>query len=116
MKLVEWLSADFQVILQHVQSGELIDDRVYRRLKNTKVKEAEDACIDLIDILMSRGEGPSSAFIKLLKDPEIHVTYPQLKDWILSLGLSGNKVDIFVLSGLTACLHHLFHPCESQFK
>ena len=96
VKLVRWLSTDFQFMLQHSHSGDIIDDRVYQRLRNKS--PPEDACIDLIDSLMSRGEGPSSDFLKLLKDPEIHSTYnTQLKDWILSLELPG---EIFVLYGL----------------
>ena len=89
VKLVKWLSTD-RYIIQHAHSDEVIDDRVYRRLKNTA--QPEDACIDLIDTVINRGEGTSTQFLKLLKKTEILVTYPQLKEWNSSSALPGKTI------------------------
>ena len=84
VKLVEWLSSDLH-ILQHAHSDGLIDHRVYRNLTKTPQLTPEAACIQLIDTITGGGEGTSAQFLQLLKQPEILVTYPQLKDWDPSL-------------------------------
>ena len=101
VKLVEWLSADLR-ILQHAQSDGVIDTRVYRNLKTTPQLTPEAACIQLIDTITGGGEGTSAQFLQLLKQPEILVTYPQLKDWDPSLvpqrpsAVPGKKTNLII--------------------
>ena len=89
VNLVDWLSSD-RLIIQHAFSDGVINLRIYKRLKDTAV--TEDACIDLIDGVVNGGEGTSTQFLKLLKKPEILVTYPQLKEWNSSSALPGKTI------------------------
>ena len=87
-KLIKCLSSDL-IILQHAESDGIINARVYEQLRD--IEKREDVCIQLLDTVISKGEGTSSQFLTLLQKPEILDAYPQLKEWIVSVGLPGKK-------------------------
>ena len=89
LKLTKWLSSD-RHILQHAQADEIIDDRVYRKLKH--ITQPEDLCIELIDTAIGGGERSSFQFLTFLRKTEIVDTYPQLKEWNASFALPGKEI------------------------
>ncbi|XP_043097678.1 caspase-8-like [Puntigrus tetrazona] len=76
--LLETLSADPNIILQHVHQDKLITQRDYGNLSDTTKREQK--VIDLLDRLMGRGEQTCCQFIKLLRKDEILEIFPKLKN------------------------------------
>uniref|UniRef100_A0A8C4TKY0 Uncharacterized LOC114655228 n=1 Tax=Erpetoichthys calabaricus TaxID=27687 RepID=A0A8C4TKY0_ERPCA len=83
--LIEWLSGDPQLVLQHVQCQALVTDREYRRLRS--IQDPERRVIDLLDTLLSKGDAHCQQFIALLRG--LQDTYPQLQAWFGQLGITG---------------------------
>ncbi|XP_026111544.1 caspase-8-like [Carassius auratus] len=75
--LLEALSEDPDIILQHVQEAELITLRDYRNLSD--IKKREEKVIKLLDKIMGRGEETCHQFIDLLRQDLILEMYPKLK-------------------------------------
>ncbi|XP_078119317.1 uncharacterized protein LOC144526041 isoform X2 [Sander vitreus] len=77
VELVEWLRADHSFILQHVHTKCIVTDRQYQRLKH--ISQPEERVTELIDQVIAGGQESCSVFLKVLKEPDILQTYPQLK-------------------------------------
>ncbi|XP_030636228.1 NACHT, LRR and PYD domains-containing protein 12-like [Chanos chanos] len=77
--LTQILSADISFVLQHVQEKQLITDREYTNL-NVPSHSREQISVNLLDILMNKGEETCQKFISLLKEPVIVNQFPRLKD------------------------------------
>ncbi|XP_030641395.1 NACHT, LRR and PYD domains-containing protein 12-like [Chanos chanos] len=78
-RLTQILSADISFVLQHVQEKQLITDREYINL-NVPSHSSEQISINLLDKLMNKGEGTCQKFINLMKESDIMITFPKLKD------------------------------------
>ncbi|XP_058642790.1 uncharacterized protein si:dkey-10c21.1 isoform X2 [Onychostoma macrolepis] len=78
-KLIKWLSLDHIIVLQHVQAKKLITMSQYRDLKEMKAK---DRVIQLLDIILERGENACRDFLYLLKEDDVNEISPELSDWI----------------------------------
>ncbi|XP_039613859.1 uncharacterized protein LOC120531987 [Polypterus senegalus] len=83
--LIEWLSGDHQLVLQHVQCQALVTDREYRRLRS--IQDPEGRVIELLDTLLSKGDAHCQQFIAILRG--LQDTYPQLQAWFGQLGITG---------------------------
>uniref|UniRef100_A0A8D0D254 CARD domain-containing protein n=1 Tax=Sander lucioperca TaxID=283035 RepID=A0A8D0D254_SANLU len=77
LELVECLRADHSFILQHVHTKRIVTDRQYERLKH--ISQPEERVTELIDQVIAGGQESCSLFLKVLKEPDILQTYPQLK-------------------------------------
>ncbi|XP_026152230.1 uncharacterized protein LOC113124004 isoform X2 [Mastacembelus armatus] len=78
VELIDCLRADCNFILQHVHARDIVTDRQYQNLKC--VPKPEESIINLIDQVIAKGQESCSSFGKLLKEPEVLKTYPQLKE------------------------------------
>ncbi|CAM4622186.1 unnamed protein product [Leuciscus chuanchicus] len=76
--LMETLSEDAVIILQHVHQASLITQREYMNLKD--ISESENKVINLLDKLMGKGEETCCNFIDLLRKDSILESFPTLKD------------------------------------
>lgn len=86
-KLVIWLSGDPYGILQHVQSREFITDTEYDTLKSISVPQKQ--AIDLLDIILKKGERVCGDFLKMLLEDDVNEFSPQLREWIKTVEISG---------------------------
>ncbi|XP_029314216.1 uncharacterized protein LOC115025939 isoform X2 [Cottoperca gobio] len=77
VELIDCLMADDVFILQHVHAKRIITDRNYQRLKH--ISQPEKTVINLIDLVIAKGQGPCTLFLEVLKEPDILMTYPQLR-------------------------------------
>ncbi|XP_040914001.1 uncharacterized protein LOC121194919 isoform X1 [Toxotes jaculatrix] len=78
MELIDCLRADCFFILQHVHATQIITDRQYQNLKHTS--PPENTIANLIDQVIGKGQESCSLFAKVLKNPDVLETYPQLKE------------------------------------
>ncbi|XP_057192748.1 uncharacterized protein si:dkey-10c21.1 isoform X2 [Triplophysa rosa] len=85
-KLIDWLSGDHIGILQHVQSREFITDAEYDMLKYISVPRKQ--VIELMDIILGKGEKVCREFLKMLKEDDVNEFSPQLRDWIKTVNNS----------------------------
>ncbi|XP_016107213.1 caspase 20, apoptosis-related cysteine peptidase [Sinocyclocheilus grahami] len=76
--LLETLSVEAEIILQHVQQAEIITKRDYMNLSD--VPQREKRVINLLDKLMGKGEEACRRFIELLRQDSILEMFPELKD------------------------------------
>ncbi|KAK1903496.1 Caspase recruitment domain containing protein 6 [Dissostichus eleginoides] len=76
LRLIDCLSADPSFILQNVQQCNIISNRQYGNLKD--LSQREETVIELIDLVISKGEKFCSLFLEVLKQPDILETYPNL--------------------------------------
>ncbi|XP_016342160.1 caspase-8-like [Sinocyclocheilus anshuiensis] len=76
--LLETLSEDPEIILQHVQQANLVTQRDYRNLSD--ITKREEKVINLLDKLMGKGEDTCRQFIDLLRQDCILASFPKLKD------------------------------------
>lgn len=76
--LLETLSVEAEIILQHVHQAEIITPRDYRNLSD--IPQREKRVIDLLDKLMGKGEETCRRFIELLRQDSILEIFPELKD------------------------------------
>ncbi|KAF1382289.1 hypothetical protein PFLUV_G00142200 [Perca fluviatilis] len=81
VELVECLMADRSFILQHVHAKRIVTDRQYQRLKH--ISQPEERVTELMDQVIDGGQESCSRFLKVLKEPDILQTYPQLKNMVL---------------------------------
>ena len=91
VELIETLSTDLH-ILQHAQADGVINQRVYKLLIAC---QPEAACIQLIDRMISGGEGTSTKFLRLLQKQEILDTYTQLRELKSSFALPGKNRKLY---------------------
>ncbi|XP_051565117.1 uncharacterized protein si:dkey-10c21.1 isoform X2 [Myxocyprinus asiaticus] len=85
IKLIRWLSAD-TLILQHVQSANLITNTEYEKLKSITVPT--DKTIELLDIILRKGENVCREFLDLLKKDDVNEMYPELRNWVKTVKIS----------------------------
>ena len=78
VKIIDCLRRDHSHILQLVHQKEIVDDRQYDKLKH--ISQPEQTIIDLIDQVIGKGEEYCSQFLEVLKEPDVLITYPQLKE------------------------------------
>ncbi|XP_041699722.2 uncharacterized protein LOC121536483 isoform X1 [Coregonus clupeaformis] len=83
--LIDWLRSDPSFILQHLHCKGIIKDREYQSLMS--VPEPEDKVIKLIDKILGKKETTGLQFLDTLKESDVNDTYPQLQQWITTLGL-----------------------------
>lgn len=76
--LLDTLSEDPNIILQHVQEAKLITKRDYNNLSD--ITKREEKVINLLDKLMGKGEETCCQFIDLLRKESILEGFPKLKD------------------------------------
>ncbi|KTF83213.1 hypothetical protein cypCar_00048743 [Cyprinus carpio] len=76
--LLETLSEEPDIILQHVQQAKLITQRDYRNLSD--IRKREEKVINLLDKLMGKGKETCRQFIDLLRQDFILEMFPKLKD------------------------------------
>ncbi|XP_062390153.1 uncharacterized protein si:dkey-10c21.1 [Sardina pilchardus] len=91
LKLVDWLCLDKDLVLQHVQSEEIITDAEYGKLKS--ISDPNKANSELIDMLLGKGEDTCAKFLRALNDDRIKNTYPDLAKWLASSAGSGPSTD-----------------------
>ncbi|KAF4108799.1 uncharacterized protein si:dkey-10c21.1 isoform X1 [Onychostoma macrolepis] len=89
-KLIKWLSLDHIIVLQHVQAKKLITMSQYRDLKEMKAK---DRVIQLLDIILERGENACRDFLYLLKEDDVNEISPELSDWIKTVDTEDQKTE-----------------------
>ncbi|XP_067459136.1 uncharacterized protein [Thunnus thynnus] len=78
VKIIDCLRRDHSYILQLVHQKEIVDERQYDKLKH--ISQPEQTIIDLIDQVIGKGEEYCSQFLEVLKEPDVLITYPQLKE------------------------------------
>lgn len=76
--LLETLSVEAEIILQHVQQAGIITMREYGNLSD--IPQREKRVIGLLDKLMGKGEETCRRFIELLRKDDILEIFPLLKD------------------------------------
>uniref|UniRef100_UPI0037E8FC86 uncharacterized protein n=1 Tax=Semicossyphus pulcher TaxID=241346 RepID=UPI0037E8FC86 len=78
VELIDCLRADHSFILQHVHAKHILTDRQYQNIKH--ISQPERSVTDLIDQVMGKGQESCCLFLKVLREPDVLGTYPQLKD------------------------------------
>ncbi|KAK9972867.1 hypothetical protein ABG768_023629 [Culter alburnus] len=76
--LIDTLTVEAEIILQHVQQAKLITQRDYNNLSD--IHEREKRVIDLLDKLMGKGNETCRQFIELLRKESVLENFPMLKD------------------------------------
>ncbi|XP_047676959.1 caspase-8-like isoform X2 [Tachysurus fulvidraco] len=76
--LIDTLSADASICLQHAESKEIITRRDYKNLNHPNHTQ-EKIIINLLDILTNKGDEVCRKFLKLLEEEEVQKDFPQLK-------------------------------------
>lgn len=81
VELIDCLKADHSYILQHAHAKLIITDRQYQDIKENSPSTPRETVTDLIDYMILKN-GPESwtAFLEVLKLPDVLSTYPQLKE------------------------------------
>ncbi|MCJ8740457.1 hypothetical protein PDJAM_G00059430 [Pangasius djambal] len=77
--LIETLSADASIILQHVQNDNIITRRDYNNLNQTNHTQ-EQIIIKLLDNVMYKGNEVCHKFLKMLEKEELQEIFPRLKE------------------------------------
>ncbi|XP_051998841.1 uncharacterized protein si:dkey-10c21.1 [Xyrauchen texanus] len=85
IELIRWLSVD-TFILQHVQSANLITNLEYEKLKSITL--STDTTIELLDIILKKGENVCREFLNLLKKDDVNEMSPELRDWVKTVNTS----------------------------
>ncbi|GLD61483.1 uncharacterized protein AKAME5_001329000 [Lates japonicus] len=78
VELIDCLRADHSFILQHVDAKDIVTGSQYQNLMS--IPTPGETVTKLIDQIINKGPKSCSQFIAILKDPELHGTYPQLKE------------------------------------
>lgn len=89
-KLIEWLSSDYVIVLQHVQAKSLITTSQYDDLMDMKAK---DGVIKLLDTILRSGKNVCRDFLDLLKDDDVNEISPELRDWIKTVNTEDQKTE-----------------------
>lgn len=76
LELADILSQDSDLVLQHVDSKDIIPHNVYTDLK--QLQNRKSIIFDLLDWLIN-DENSSIKFLKLLEIKDFHTTFPRLK-------------------------------------
>ncbi|KAF5880188.1 caspase-8-like, partial [Clarias magur] len=76
--LIDTLSTDASIVLQHVQSDDIILQRDYKNLNHPNYTD-EKIIINLLDTVMGRGDETCRKFLKVLEKQELQEIFPQLK-------------------------------------
>ncbi|XP_056321796.1 uncharacterized protein si:dkey-10c21.1 [Danio aesculapii] len=87
-KLIRWLSVDATDLLQHVQSKGIIKTEEYNDLMS--VSSSRSIVINLLDLLIGKGESTCLTFLKLLKEDDVNESFPELREWIKTVDTSVN--------------------------
>ncbi|XP_072333925.1 uncharacterized protein [Scyliorhinus torazame] len=82
LNLIEWFTNDPDFILQVVQDDRLITQREYQKLKAEN--DPERRIINLLDIIIGKGNSFCEQFIHVLQKDKVKETYPRLIDWLSS--------------------------------
>ncbi|MCI4386250.1 hypothetical protein PGIGA_G00060110 [Pangasianodon gigas] len=77
--LIDTLSADASIVLQHVQNDNVITRRDYNNL-NQPNHTQEQIIIKLLDNVTNKGNEACHKFLKLLEKEELQEIFPQLKE------------------------------------
>ncbi|KAF5880187.1 caspase-8-like [Clarias magur] len=77
--LIDTLSTDASIVLQHVQSDDIILQRDYKNLNHPNYTD-EKIIINLLDTVMGRGDETCRKFLKVLEKQELQEIFPQLKN------------------------------------
>lgn len=76
--LIDTLSADANIVLQHVQNEKIITRRDYNNLNQPNYTQ-EKIIISLLDNVTNKGDETCHKFLKLLEKEELQENFPQLK-------------------------------------
>ncbi|XP_066544412.1 caspase-8 [Amia ocellicauda] len=76
--LLEVLSCDSDYILQHVQQAKIITNREYNNIKSSP-NNNEKKMIDLLDLIIFKGNESCLDFLQLLDKEDIKDTFPKLR-------------------------------------
>ncbi|XP_041057253.1 uncharacterized protein LOC121285138 [Carcharodon carcharias] len=82
LNLVACLTHDPDFILQVVQENMLIAQREYQKLKAEN--DPEKRIINLLDIVIGKGNSSCESFIRALQKDNVKETYPNLIEWLSS--------------------------------
>ncbi|KAL6484297.1 hypothetical protein MHYP_G00063420 [Metynnis hypsauchen] len=85
VRLIRWLSAD-SLVLQHVQSKQLVTRDEYGRLMD--VSDRADRVTKLLDTILSKGDPLCLKFLDLLKEEDVNESSPELREWIGTVNTS----------------------------
>ncbi|KAL7865273.1 hypothetical protein SRHO_G00105200 [Serrasalmus rhombeus] len=85
VKLIRWLSGD-SLVLQHVQSQQLVTMDEYRKLMD--VSDRADRITKLLDTILSKGDPLCLTFLNLLKEDDVNESSPELRQWIGTVNTS----------------------------
>ncbi|XP_046718652.1 caspase-8-like [Silurus meridionalis] len=77
--LIDTLSTDSSIVLQHVQSDNIITKRDYNNL-NQPNYTGEKIIINLLDNVMGKGDETCRKLLKLLEKEDLQEIFPQLKE------------------------------------
>ncbi|KAF7700468.1 apoptosis-associated speck-like protein containing a CARD [Silurus meridionalis] len=77
--LIDTLSTDSIIVLQHVQNDNIITKRDYNNLNQPK-DTGEKIIINLLDNVMGKGEETCQKLLKMLEKKELQEIFPQLKE------------------------------------
>ncbi|KAF3695124.1 hypothetical protein EXN66_Car010800 [Channa argus] len=72
--------ADCTFILNCVHTRDIITDREYQNLKD--ISKSEKTVINLLDLVMCKGQKSCTCLLEVLRESEVLKTYPQLRDII----------------------------------
>ncbi|XP_060786040.1 caspase-8-like [Neoarius graeffei] len=89
VKLIEWLCGE-ELILQHVRAQNLITTTEYMKVKS--IRDPTEKIIELLDLIMKKGESRCIAFLELLKRDDVNESRPGLREWITAINTSGAYV------------------------
>ncbi|XP_053352857.1 uncharacterized protein LOC128524346 [Clarias gariepinus] len=82
VKLIRWLRSD-NLILQHVQSENLITTDEYTKLK--MISDPGTQITELLDLMLQKENKVCFKFLELLKDDDVNESSPALREWIKSV-------------------------------
>ncbi|XP_078085350.1 uncharacterized protein LOC144504061 [Mustelus asterias] len=80
LNLTKWLINDPDFILQVVQEDILITQQEYQKLKAEN--DPEKRIINLLDIVIGKGNSFCEQFIRVLQKDKVKETYPKLMEWL----------------------------------
>lgn len=81
VELINCLKADHSYILQHAHVKQIITDTQYQDIKEKSPSTPRETVTDLIDdVIFKNGPESWTAFLEVLKLPDVLSTYPQPKE------------------------------------
>ncbi|KAM9486690.1 uncharacterized protein Hap1MRO34_006628 [Clarias gariepinus] len=88
VKLIRWLRSD-NLILQHVQSENLITTDEYTKLK--MISDPGTQITELLDLMLQKEDNVCIKFLELLKDDDVNESCPALREWIKSVNTTSER-------------------------